>query len=115
MMPWVKLDEGFYDHPKFLRVSPHAVAVAIAGLAYCNRHLTDGHIPAEALPGLRGTTAQANQLVDAGLWSQVEGGYVIHDFSDYQPARSDIQADRAAARERMRRARNVRPNGGGSS
>jgi hypothetical protein len=44
-MGWVRVSDDFYDHPKFADVTPLSVALWIAGLAYCNRNLTDGYIP----------------------------------------------------------------------
>lgn len=44
-MGWVRVSDDFYDHPKFVDVTPLSVALWIAGLAYANRNLTDGYIP----------------------------------------------------------------------
>lgn len=44
-MGWVRVSDDFYDHPKFADVTPLSIALWIAGLAYCNRNLTDGYIP----------------------------------------------------------------------
>ena len=43
-MPWVRLSDDFYDHPKFIHAGPLGLGVWISGLAYCNRNLTDGVI-----------------------------------------------------------------------
>lgn len=44
-MGWVRLSDDFYDHPKFTDVTPLSIALWAVGVAYCNRNLTDGHIP----------------------------------------------------------------------
>lgn len=44
-MPWVKVDDHFDEHPKMQQVGPLGWGVWVAGLAYCNRNLTDGFIP----------------------------------------------------------------------
>lgn len=44
-MPWVKIDEAFSEHPKLAKVGPLGWGYWLAGLAYCNRNLTDGFIP----------------------------------------------------------------------
>ena len=44
-MPWVRIDDGYADHPKMAAVGPLGQALWLAGLAYCNRYLTDGFIP----------------------------------------------------------------------
>lgn len=99
-MPWVRIDDHFDEHPKMSRVGPLGWGVWLAGLAYCNRNLTDGFIPwskARALgsfeivdddgriweisrsSGLAGEDVTADWviglLVDAGLWEEVTGGY----------------------------------------
>jgi hypothetical protein len=44
-MPWVRLDDRITEHPKIAEVGPLGLALFVAGLAYCNRNLTDGFIP----------------------------------------------------------------------
>lgn len=44
-MPWVRIDDHFDEHPKMQQVGPIAWGFWLAGLAYCNRNLTDGFIP----------------------------------------------------------------------
>jgi hypothetical protein len=42
-------------------------------------------------------------LVAAGLWVPVEGGYQIHDYGDYQPLAAQVKAEREATRNRVKR------------
>ena len=49
---WVKLDDHFFQHPKILRATPEAKLLYLAGLTWCAANLTDGLIPAAALPVL---------------------------------------------------------------
>jgi hypothetical protein len=58
-------------------------------------------------------------LVDAGLWHRAMGGYLVHDFADYQPTRADVEdaeraeeERRAKDRERKRRSRASRSGHG---
>ena len=44
-MPWVRIDDHFDEHPKHALAGPLCWALWLAGLAYCNRNLTDGFIP----------------------------------------------------------------------
>jgi len=102
-MPWVKLDDKFPDHPKVVAAGPMAGWLYICGLAYANRMLTDGFIPTaqvRRLVDIRGTQALADRLVEVGLWHQMEGGYQIHDYLEYQPSKDaaeDISRARAEA------------------
>ncbi len=45
-------------------------------------------------------------LVDVGLWDEVEGGYMIHDFLVYNPSRAEVlgKKERDAARIALKRA-----------
>lgn len=53
-MTWVKVDDHFAEHPKMAAVGPVGWGVWLAGLAYCNRNLTDGFIPFEVAEGIGG-------------------------------------------------------------
>jgi hypothetical protein len=107
-MAWVRLDDVFDDHPKLLGLPLECVGLHVFGLTYSARHLTDGALTPPIVSHLsRGRDDLAQQLVDAGLWEALDGGWQIHDFLDYNPSREQVEADRKAARERMR---NVRAN-----
>jgi hypothetical protein len=51
-------------------------------------------------------------MVEVGLFDQVDGGYRLHDWLDYNPPREKVLAERAAAKRRMfaNRSPEVRPN-----
>jgi hypothetical protein len=112
-MPWVRLDEGFADHPKIERAGPMAAWLHVVAICYCNRHLTDGRIPkakARRLADIPTPDKHIKALVDAGLWDDEGDDYIVHDFLDYQPSRADVEADRAQARDRMAKRRR-KPDG----
>lgn len=44
-MPWIKVDDHYDEHHKFADAGPLGVTLWLAGMAYCNRNLTDGLIP----------------------------------------------------------------------
>lgn len=50
---WVKLDDRFHRNKKTEYVGAVAADLYVAGLEYCNSHLTDGFIPGVEVPGLR--------------------------------------------------------------
>ena len=114
-MTWVRLDENFAEHPKVARAGPLGIAMHVAALCYCNRHLTDGFIPKEIVRTLLDFTGLGmrmwdgdmvggghdaewslvvDDLVEAGLWEPVDDGWVIHDYHDYQPSKEHVQAVR---------------------
>lgn len=115
-MVWVRLDDRFDEHPKVAQLSDSAVALFVAGLAYCNRNLTDGFIPHQVgLGQLRycgGNAVPAiRELERVGLWQETQGGWHVHDYAKYQPSRDDVERDRANTRERVKRHRNGTSNG----
>lgn len=126
-MAWVRLDDGFPQHPKVIGVGPLGIAMQVAGLCYANRHLTDGFIPKAAIPTLLNfgeldehafkevggmCWVIARKLIDAGIWEEAAQGYQIHDYLDYQPSRESILRERERARARRQRlhSEDVRPN-----
>jgi hypothetical protein len=93
-VPWVKLDDKFPDHHKVAVAGPLASWLYVCGLAYCNRMLTDGFIPTgmvRRLADVDGAMRLAARLVAAGMWEPVEGGYLVHDYADYQPTRERVE------------------------
>jgi hypothetical protein len=95
-MGWLRLDDAFGDHPKVIGLSDRAFRAHVMGLLYCARHLTDGVVPRAAVP----KTTAVHELERAGLWTATRGGgWLIHDFLDYNPSKADVLADREQWRE----------------
>lgn len=99
-MPWSKLDDNIFDHPKMLKAGEDAANLYVRGLVYCNRYLTDGHIPTEALVTLsrkREAARYSADLVRVGLWeTHPDGGWTVHDFHDHNPTAAEVAEKRAA-------------------
>jgi hypothetical protein len=117
---WVKLDDRFDEHPKLERAcclvdSLEPAWAFVAGLAYCNRNLTDGHIPLSAVRRLAWHVPVADvarALIAVGLWEAAEGGFQVHDYAVYQPSSEAIKTKRAADKKRQadwRAAKKVTP------
>ncbi len=102
-MPWFKLDDSTYDHPKIVQVSDGAFRLWITAGLYCARHLTDGIISPGTLKVLQAKGRHCDELWSAGLWERIpEGGYRFHDWHDYQPTREDVQRPREIDRQRKK-------------
>lgn len=99
-MPWSKLDDNIFDHPKMLRAGEDAANLYVRGLVYCNRYLTDGRIEAEVLPAItrkREAPRLAADLVRVGLWeTHPDGGWLVHDFHEHNPTAEEVAEKRAA-------------------
>jgi type IV secretory pathway TrbD component len=104
LMPWVKLDEHFTDNPKILKAGPIGMAMWVVGLAYCNLNQTNGFIPREKalamfpaiVPGPDGKEMAfvaefwIKRLLNVGLWEKAKGGYMVHDYAQYQPSKEEV-------------------------
>lgn len=123
-MPWVRVDDAFYDHPKWIEAGPLAGWLGMCGLAWCNRNQTDGFIPHGKVQLLAdfsmvGEVDQnedpteihiegwrvspyilADRLIELGLWERAVGGFHVHNYLKYQKSADeirDIAAKRAAS------------------
>lgn len=103
---YFKVDVHICDHPKVVDLSDAAFRVFFASIGYANRLMTDGFIARAVVRCLHDwdphgddqdtPEAHAAELVIAGLWEVVEGGWQIH--SDYL----DCEVDRRALMARVR-------------
>lgn len=124
-MTWVKLDDGFFRNPKARAAGKNGRALYLAGLCHSSGELTDGRIPKASLPLVAAEAevpaSTARRLVEAGLWLDDGDGYRVPDFLEFNPSAEKVRAERAAARERMKRRRspdvppNIEANGDGTS
>lgn len=92
-MPWSKIDDQFYDHPKTVAAGPIGIALFVCGLSYCSRQLTDGFIAkaqVRRLIDVDDPYAVAEKLIEVGFWEQVNGGYQVHDYLEYNPSRGQV-------------------------
>jgi hypothetical protein len=107
-MPWARFADDYLGNPKLGGLSTSAVALDMAGIIYSARELRDGHLSSTdvqaiaALIHLRRWDAAAAELVAARRWVAEDGGWLIHDYLDYQPSREKVMAERTAARDRRR-------------
>lgn len=114
-MTWVRIDDGAPLHPKLLDVGAEAAWLWIAGLAHCNRAVTNGAIRKTHLEALYPTkkwsakrlAVLAQRLVDAKLWVDDGEKYVVHDYDHYQEEalRGNVESRREAAKHRKREQR----------
>jgi len=132
-MTWAKLDDQYADHPKIVAVGPLADWLHTCAIVYCSRYLTDGFVPAIAVAKLANfegvatlvngewqqvnVTALVTALLQAKLWDECDGGYVLHDFLQYNPSAEKVKEDRVKEAKRIaewRERQRQRPLEGGN-
>lgn len=116
-MTWFKVDDGFYDHPKVKslprgNVRKGAIFLWNQAGSWCCRYLKDGFVPLYQLDELGAAVKDAEALVGVDLWHAPghqcrdcppvpTGQFLFHQWSDYQPTREQVEAEKKAARDRM--------------
>lgn len=109
---WFRLDTDIFDHPKIQRAitdgGADAALLWMRGISYSARHLTDGWVPL-SLPKQWGYKQRhIDALTRHVLWIPLEitddGGWLINDYTEYQPTRAwwedNSERKRKAARTR---------------
>lgn len=112
---WFKVDDGFHSSRKLLSI-PKRHRLAAAGLwviagSWCGQQLTNGRVPDYMLKEWGATPATVQALIDSGLWEVESDSNVFYKWDEYQPRKADVDAERAASRERMRNLRAMRKQG----
>jgi hypothetical protein len=139
MCAWVKLDDGFTDHERVLGLSDPAFRLLVTALVWCNARLTDGFVAEAQVPRLvtmRRPMTIVSELLAAGVWHRSmnacghclelrkakgvtapvpRGGYLVHDYLDYQRPAWAIKDERDKARARMQEFRSAARSGVRSS
>lgn len=87
-MAWVRIDEHFYDHPRWATAPGDSIALWLACMAWCNRNESDtGYIPTiktQGLVNVRNLRATLRDLVERGAIEVEEGGFIVHDYVSFQ-------------------------------
>lgn len=112
-MVWAKFDDRYPWHRKVRPLSDAAFRLDVSAVCWCAENLTDGVIKAEHLPlvsDVKRPAKAAAELVKWGRWHDnghdcescpevPPGGWVVHDYLDYNPLRSKVEDDREKRRK----------------
>jgi hypothetical protein len=98
-MTWVRLDDGFFRHPKARAASKDGRALFVASLCWSAANLTDGHIRDESVTQILADAEAKKNAVDrlaaAGLWHPgLDEGWDIHDYLEFNKSRADVMKER---------------------
>lgn len=108
-MTWVKINDTMPEDPRWEsdKCGPIGLALHLAGLAYCARQLTDGHIPAgmpRRLLDIEDSGEVINALIAHGWWKQSDNvGYEIVDYLTDQPSAERVREQQTLRAERQKR------------
>jgi hypothetical protein len=95
---YIKLDDKITDHPKIAAAGPLAAWLFVSALCYSSRHLTDGAIHRNALAQVSNVPSplkHAAELVKVGLFVVTEDGWQIHQYTERQTTRAEVESKRA--------------------
>lgn len=105
-MPWFNVDDSFYDHPKVWDAPDCAVALWCRAGSWSARSPRRGFVPAGMPARLCGDPeAAVRELLKRGLWIRTKGGYLFHDWSDWNLSSEEVEHKRRQNAERQRRHR----------
>jgi hypothetical protein len=100
LMPWFRVDDNLAFHHKVVAAGNAAIGLWVRAGALCAQQLTDGFVPDHMITALDGRR-YVERLVEVGLWTPAPGGYQFHEWTDRQPTKESVEAEREAARQRM--------------
>ena len=108
-MAWVRIHDAALSHPKIIGMLDlgDPFDLWVWGLSYAQLHLTDGLVPADALP--HGSRKAVSKLVLRKLWeAQEDGSFKIHDYLQWNDSKALVNKRQTEAKERMANARERR-------
>lgn len=115
-MTWVKLDDGFAEHPKIVGLSDGAFRLLVASFCYCGRWGTDGLLPQGAL---KMKPAHVRELISRGNWHEsghecgtcpaiANGAHYVHEFLVHNPSAEEVEVAQGRRKEKARKAARAR-------
>lgn len=107
-MGWARMDDGYMDHPKIMDAGPWAELLDRRAIEHCAKYETDGLVSKSGLRRISRDIPKVPQrvlsLIECGRWSLNEtGGWLVHDFLEFNPSKEEKQTQREQGRERQRR------------
>jgi hypothetical protein len=107
---YVKLHDGFDEHPKVAGLSDKEFRTYIEALCYCARNLTDGEISSAVARKMAPPRVWAT-LTTSGLIEVADSGYMVHDYLEHQRSAEQVRQLKAARREAGKRGGEAKAKG----
>jgi hypothetical protein len=105
-MPWARFDDHMPTHRKVRPLTDAAFRLWVSAVCYSNAYGTDSFILASEInlvSDVKRPLRVVPQLVANQLWEEVERGWLIHDFLEYNPSSVEVDIRRSQKSERQRR------------
>lgn len=95
---WFKVDDSLHSSRKVMSI-PRSMRLAAVGLwtiagSWSAAEELDGFVPGYMVAEWGATSKHVEALVSAGLWERVDDGTRFHKWSEYQPTRAELEAER---------------------
>ena len=105
---WIKVDVLLPGHPKLAGLSRSARWTLIELWCHCGSYHTDGWVNADVWKAI-GSKADRDAIVKAGLAEPAPmGGYIMHDYTEHQRSKEEIEEASAARSDKARKAAEAR-------
>ena len=102
-MAWLRVESSFPNHRKIMMAGHllgtgsmgRIIGLWSVGACYSVANLTDGFVPRIVFLDARydkKPSAVVDVMVQAGLLEAAEGGYLLHDFTQYNPSAAEVKA-----------------------
>lgn len=105
-MPWARFDDHMPSHRKVRPLSDAAFRLWVSSVCWSNANHTDGVVLCHDLTyvsDVRRPRKCVAELVGSGLWEEIENGWLVHDFLDYNPSAAQVSAQRKLKTARQQR------------
>lgn len=107
--PYVPLDVNYARDRAIAAAGEEAELLYVRALAYCKHTYSDGFVPDfdidEVAKRLKKVPARIAALVREGLWTAVDGGWVVRNWSRWNESTDELKAKRERDAERQRKRR----------
>jgi hypothetical protein len=105
--PYIRLYCHWWQDARIAGLTRDAAEVWLRAIAYSKAERLDGLMPEHTLlflfPGIDSPPSVITaELVAAGCWSPVDGGWEIHQHGEYQTTAAEDDAERESTRQRKR-------------